>query len=126
MAKRKARIEHAEIVRRFGAPLRELRLSRGMTQAQLAEKGQVTTTYVGRLEGGGAAPGIDLVERLATALGSKLADLLPDNESPDTLQVLRSQGRTLCDALLEKADRETLLMVNPILARIVESLAKTR
>jgi transcriptional regulator with XRE-family HTH domain len=125
MAKRKARIDHAEIVRRFGARLRELRLSCGMTQAQLADKAQVTTTYIGRLEGGGAAPGIDLVERLATALGTTMADLLPATQPPDTLEVLRSQARVLCDALLKKADRETLLLVNPMLARIIESLSKT-
>jgi transcriptional regulator with XRE-family HTH domain len=126
MAKRKARIDHAEIVRRFGARLRELRLAQGMTQLQLAEKAQVTTTYVGRLESGGAAPGIDLVERLATALGTTVADLLPATDPPDKLEILRAQARVLCDTLLEKADRETLQMVNPLLARIIESLSKTR
>ena len=89
MAKRKVRIEHAEIVRRFGARLRELRLARGMTQAQLAEKSQVTPTYVGRLESGGAAPGIDLVDRLATALGTSVADLMPASDPPDKLEILR-------------------------------------
>lgn len=125
MAKRKPRIEHAEIVRRFGARLRELRLSCGMTQVQLAEKAQVTVTYVGRLEGGGAAPGIDLVERLAKALGTTVADLLPATEAPDKLEILRAQARELCDTLLEKADRETLQMLNPLLARVLESLSKT-
>jgi transcriptional regulator with XRE-family HTH domain len=114
------------IVRRFGARLREVRLSRGMTQAQLAEKAQVTTTYIGRLEGGGAAPGIDLVERLATALATTVADLLPASDPPETMELLRSQTKGLVGTLLEKADRETLLMLNPMLARIVESLSKSR
>lgn len=126
MPKRKPRIEHAEIVRRFGVRLRELRLAQGMTQAQLAESSEVTTTYIGRLESGGAAPGIDLVERLARALGTTIADLLPASDPPDKLEILRTQARFLCDTLLEKADRETLQMVNPLLARIVESLSKTR
>ncbi len=37
MAKRKPRIEQAEIVHVFGSRLREVRQSRGMTQAELAE-----------------------------------------------------------------------------------------
>ncbi|MCB9921814.1 MAG: helix-turn-helix transcriptional regulator [Planctomycetaceae bacterium] len=44
--------------------MRELRRSRGMTQAELARLAQITTSYVGRLESGGAAPEIDLVDRL--------------------------------------------------------------
>ena len=47
-----------EIVRLFAARLREVRHSRGMTQADLARRAHVTTSYVGRLESGGAAPGI--------------------------------------------------------------------
>ena len=126
MARKKGSIDHAPIVSRFGARLRELRVSRGMTQAQLADSASVTPSYVGRLEAGGSAPGIDLVERLARALGSSLAELLPAEEPPDTLEVLKAQARSLCDTLLEKADRETLLMVNPMLARVIESLAKSR
>jgi transcriptional regulator with XRE-family HTH domain len=77
MGKRKTRIVHADIVRLFAARLRELRLSRGMTQQQLARQAQVSNTYIGRLEGEEAAPGIDLVARLAAALGCTVHDLLP-------------------------------------------------
>jgi transcriptional regulator with XRE-family HTH domain len=127
MARRKGKkIEHDEIVRLFGARLREMRRSRGMTQAQLAEKAQVTVSYVGRLEAGGAAPGIDLVGRLATALGTTVAELLPTSAPPDTLAVLRSQAKRLFEELLAVADRETLLMLNPLLARLVEGQARSR
>src|SRR3954453_19742310 len=88
-------IEHAPIVRRFGERLRELRTQTGFTQEQLAEKALVTASYVGRLERGGAAPGIDLVERLAKALGVKVADLLPEEENSQTIDVLREQARAL-------------------------------
>lgn len=126
MAKRKTtRIQHAEIVGRFAARLRELRHSRGLTQAQLAEQAQITTSYVGRLESGGAAPGIDLVDRLATALGTTVTDLLPSAAPPDTDAVLRQQAQRLFDALLQNADRETLLMLNPLLARLVDSSARS-
>ena len=123
--KRTVRIEHAQIVRLFGARLRELRLSRGMTQALLAEQSDVTTSYIGRLEGGGAAPGIDLVDRLASALGTTVADLLPAAEPPDTEALLQQQARRLFDALLAEADRDTYLMLNPLLARLIEALRRT-
>jgi transcriptional regulator with XRE-family HTH domain len=125
MAKRKTtRIQHAEIVGRFAARLRELRHSRGLTQAALAGQAQVTVSYIGRLEAAGAAPGIDLVERLATALGSTVTDLLPTAAPPDTDAILRQQARNLFDALLKSADRPTLLMLNPLLARLNEAATK--
>jgi len=45
MAKRrKVQIVHDEIVRLFASRLRSLRLSRGMTQAELSRQAQVTAT----------------------------------------------------------------------------------
>src|SRR4051812_12532828 len=95
-------IEHAAIVRRFGERLRELRTQAGFTQEQLAENAQVTASYVGRLERGGAAPGIDLVERLAKALGVKVSELLPEQENPQTVEVMRHQARALFDQLMKR------------------------
>ena len=120
MARKKTRIRHDEIVLLFSARLRELRRSRGLTQTQLAREAHVTPMYIGRLETGGAAPGIDLVDRLARALGTTVIDLLPATASPDTLAVLREQAKRLFDAVLQQADRETLQMLCPLLARLVE------
>src|SRR5262245_53124217 len=79
MAKRrKARIEQDEVVRLFASRLREVRSSRGLTQAELSRRAQVTASYIWRLESGGAAPGIDLVARLARALGTTTHDLMPE------------------------------------------------
>ena len=127
MAKRrKARVEQDEAVRLFAARLREVRRSRGMTQAELSRRAHVTASYIWRLESGGAAPGIDLVARLAQALGTTSHDLLPATAPPDTMAVLRDQARGLFDALLAAADRETLLMLNPLLARLVEVSGRSR
>lgn len=127
MAKRrKARIEQDEAVRLFAARLREVRRSRGMTQAELSRRAHVTPSYIWRLESGGAAPGIDLVARLARALGTTSHDLMPEVAPPDTLAVLREQAQGLFDALLAAADRETLLMLNPLLARLVETSERSR
>jgi transcriptional regulator with XRE-family HTH domain len=56
MAKRKTRVRQAEIVGLFASRLRELRHSRGLTQAELARQAHVTVSYIWRLESGGAAP----------------------------------------------------------------------
>jgi hypothetical protein len=59
--KRNQVIRHAETVERFAARLWELRF----------------IPYIWRLESGGGTPGIDLMERLAEALGTTVHDLLP-------------------------------------------------
>jgi transcriptional regulator with XRE-family HTH domain len=122
MAKKKAKIAHAEIVRLFGERLRELRHSRGMTQLQLARKAHVNVVYIGRLEGGGAAPGIDLVDRLAKALGASATDLMPAMPTPDTLAVLQDQAKSLFDEILQADDRESLLTLCPLLRLIAERI----
>src|SRR5258708_16411068 len=126
MPRRKARIEHAQVVHRFAARLREVRRSRGMTQAELARQAHVTESYVWRLESAGAAPGIDLVDRLAKSLGTTTTDLLPTTTPPDTLAFQREQAPSLFENLLQRADRDLLMMLNPLLARLVESASRRK
>jgi transcriptional regulator with XRE-family HTH domain len=95
-----------------------------MSQAELARQAEVTTNYVSRLEGGGAAPGIDLVARLALALGVPIADLLPMTPAPDDLTVTRQQARKLFDELLESEDRAVLLLLTQLLARLSEATSR--
>ncbi len=122
----KRRIKHAEIVRLFAERLRERRRSLGMSQAELARLAHITPSYVWRLESGGAAPGIDLLGRLATALSTTAQDLLPPTASPDTLAVLKDRAQRLFDEVLQSADRETMLMLTPLLARLAESPGRSR
>lgn len=97
-----------------------------MTQRELARRAHVTVTYVSRLESGAAAPGIDLVERLALALGVPLSQLLPSPSLPDTEEALRHQAKSQFDALLPKAGRESLLMVTLFMSRLLESASLGR
>jgi transcriptional regulator with XRE-family HTH domain len=116
----------AEIVRLFADRLREVRRARGLTQAELARTAHMTASYIGRLEAGGTAPGIDLVARLATALGTTVHDLLPAGPPPDTAAILRGRAEELFAALVKGADRDTLLMLTPLLARLAESPVANR
>jgi transcriptional regulator with XRE-family HTH domain len=120
MSKQRRRIEHPEVVRRFAARLREFRVSRGMTQAQLAEAASLTTTYITRLENAGAAPGIDTADRLAAALGCGVTDLLTAVAPvPDAQAVAQAQVRRLAETLVGSADLDTLLLAAQLLARLV-------
>jgi transcriptional regulator with XRE-family HTH domain len=121
MPQRKKTIKHDEIVARFGVRLRELRLARGMSQAELAGQADVTTNYISRLEGGGAAPGIDLVARLAQALGVAIADLLPGEEAVADLAVTRQQAKRLFDSLLQREDPAVLVLLTQLLARLSDA-----
>lgn len=122
MPPKKRRIEHAPIVKLFAARLRERRLGAGLTQVELARAAVLAPNYVGRLEAGGAAPGIDTLERLASALATTVHDLLPLGPPPDPVAALRGRGKVLFDELSAKADRETWLLLVPLLARLSDHL----
>lgn len=124
MPRRKVPIRQSELVQRFAARLREVRLLRGLTQAELSRTAQVTVSYISRLEGGRVAPGIDMVERVAAALGTAVNDLLPTSESPDPLPVLKGQAERMLGTLLEQGDRATFLRLNPLLALLVEDATR--
>lgn len=60
--------------------LKRLRAERGLSQEDLADSADVDRTYVSSLERSVYAAGIDVVERLAKALGVTAADLLQSPE----------------------------------------------
>jgi transcriptional regulator with XRE-family HTH domain len=126
MARRKKRIEHSNIVRFFAERLRDARVARGMTQRDLALRAHVAQTYISRLEAAGAAPGIDLLERLARALKASPMDLLPTpgalaEAAPESAAGHRNQVKNKFDVLLERAGKETLLLLDLLLRRLIES-----
>ena len=96
-----------------------------MTQRDLAAEAKVTLSYVSRLEAGGAAPGLDLVERLATALGVRIADLLPV-EPDEEIEERRSAVKERLNVLVARAGVQTLTMLDLMLQRIEHSPAISR
>lgn len=59
----------------FGANLRQMRIKKGMTQADLARKSGTVGNYVALMERGEKFPSADMIERLAAALGVESPDL---------------------------------------------------
>lgn len=62
--------------RLFGDRVRERRLALGFSQEKLALRARVNRTYIGSLETGQRNPSLDLIARLAKALGCDAGDLV--------------------------------------------------
>lgn len=122
---RKKRVKQAAIVEAFAARLKDLRTSRGMTQKNLADKAGVTLTYISKLEAGGAAPGLDLMERLARALDLDLTELLPKVISSESESRRRNVLKRF-EALVANSGDETLGMLGVLIATLADSPGSRR
>ncbi len=76
--------------------LRRLRVARGISQEALAVDAGVDRTYVSGIERGSFNPTVEVLERLATALGCDVAELFvipqADDEAPAPLRPGRKKG----------------------------------
>lgn len=92
----------------IGHKIREFRERRGMTQEELAQRLQVTTSAVGNYERGVSHPKEEVLLRLFDALGCQPNELFADYFTPDgaqqhllKYQALDSHGKRLVDACTE-------------------------
>ena len=65
----------ADIKKKFGVRLFQLRSKAGMTQDRLAEKANLSIDSIRRIEKGSRSPSFDSLERIADALGVDLVEL---------------------------------------------------
>jgi len=125
---RKTPVRQDEIVAGFAERLRQLRRSRGMTQRDLARESHLTESYISRLENGAIAPGIDLVARIARALGSPIGELLPPLEVQEnaSLSVASEQAKRLLESILKSRDPSFVFLLAQILALLAEAVERQR
>ena len=60
----------------FGQAVRELRKKEGISQLALAERADLSLTYVSELERGMSSPSLDTIIRVGRAFGTSGSDLL--------------------------------------------------
>jgi transcriptional regulator with XRE-family HTH domain len=76
----------SDIKKKFGVKLFQLRIEAGMTQADLAEKANLSIDSISRIERGDRAPSFESLERIAAALEVNPAQML--NFEGEELQTL--------------------------------------
>ena len=62
----------------MGGGIRKHRKMAGLTQEKLAEKVDINPVYMGQIERGFRVPTVDVLLRIARALGVRLRDLVAD------------------------------------------------
>ena len=62
----------------FGDRVRAFRIEAGLSQEALAYESDINRSYIASLEAGQRNPSLDLMARLARALGVDLADLVQE------------------------------------------------
>lgn len=65
---------------KFGQAMRAMRLARGLTQEQLAEKANLHVNSISFVERGLSPPALDTICFIADALGVKVSELVIDME----------------------------------------------
>jgi len=103
----------------FGVYVRQARKARGLTQAQLAERCDLSLDMVGRMERGEIAPSFGTIERLSDALETPASTLfggqpIVQSDSPERERAFtRILGRlgSLSTTDLEWVDRVLVQML---------------
>lgn len=98
--------------RRFGENIRQLRLSRGLTQEGLAEKSNLSVDAVRRIEWGTISPSLDTLSKLGDGLDISLRTLFSTFE-----QRKRDDVAELADFLSRRSSKDARLV-----ARLVKVL----
>ncbi len=88
----------------FGDHLKSLRKSKGLTQEKLAELCGISVQYLGDVERGKANATINVLGKIAQALGISVAELFDTAE----FQLSTEDLRKLMSDYISKADNNTL------------------
>lgn len=63
--------------KKIGKKLKEIRLEKGLTQAELAKKADLNANYYAKIERGEVKPAPEAYEKIAKALKVTAADIFP-------------------------------------------------
>ncbi len=102
----------------IGKRIRELRKARGLTQEQLAERSGLDYTTIGALERGVFNPSLKTAEKIASAMGMGVTELitLPGGKPATEKEIVvhRITGR------LDKLDTPSTRLIDEFIASIIK------
>lgn len=99
----------------FGMRMKELRKNVGLSQEELAEKAEISSKYISRIEMGQHFPSIDTLVKLADALNVELKDFFEfahEAENPKEL-------KRVIEGMLKEADTDKLKMLVKVARAVV-------
>lgn len=99
----------------FGLRIKELRVLRKLTQEKLAEKCDINSKYISRIEMGLQFPSFDVLAKITAAMRMEMKDVFDFNHSAKTTNELRKDLRRL----VEEADGEKLQLAYKTLKAIL-------
>lgn len=103
------------------AQVRAIRLRKGLTQAQVAERAEVTDKFVSRVETVGENLSLHSIGALARALGCSAGDLLPSTPTEAASSKPAVEVKALVDVLDQRpARRQQLRHVAKLLESMIE------
>jgi transcriptional regulator with XRE-family HTH domain len=118
-------IKHHAIVAEFGKRLRQARANSGMSQQQLASRSHLSTNYIGKVERGEAAIGLDVLAQLAAALQVDPANLVSDGEhAVHPLDLVRDELLQKVKKLLSRNDLPALQAMTIVVGLVDNALAR--
>lgn len=100
--------------RLIGIRIEKLRKSRGLTRESFAEKADISTNYLGRMERGTENPTLDMLFKIAKALNVETWELLDFKHETNHREL-----KELLTELLNEAETEQLRLAVKILRSIV-------
>lgn len=95
--------------RKLGKEIKKKRRLAALTQEQLAEKTDLSVTYIGMLERGERIPGLETLIKIADALNATTDELLYGNTQKSYLQRLEKYAEKI--AGMNPAERKKLYAV---------------
>lgn len=101
----------------IGGRMRSLRKSLGLTQAQVAEKAGIDSSFYGQVERGANIPSLKTLMAIARTLGVGAADILPNPSGEDRSGYRKIIERLISD-LPEKNQHLVLGMVSDFVQRL--------
>lgn len=64
-------------LKKIAKQLKEVRLQKGLTQAELAKKANINSNYYAKIERAEVTPAISTFEKIVKALGIKSSEIFP-------------------------------------------------